>query len=458
MREQINEEVLCVLRMSEQTNKIILEYVKIEKPLSTLINDFTLLCNNPATTLDQLINYIKANEALNQLNGKYRYCASLKGTYQAFSANNLDTIKEISDEQQFMLLNKKIDPANYNIEKAVSDYKKQLSKRYELWHNAFSINIAYRQCQDDKSILTYSHRMDGWSNPVYRLTSNFSVEIKTNFGYGHASYFYAKLKYKNIDITPFSEWIQYEHAQFSEIVRYTQSYLLANENWLNAMEFSKDACNLSLLNEEAFVEIYIIEECEKMAKGLEEIFDKVHFSFKNRDNTDYFKEKDGHTLVEFRGEKISGALDFITKILEYEQIASIQSFIKRIEVCNKIIQPILVDESKIINTKITNLNEEISKVKPIFELVTIENTKFENKKKELKNEMIKNDKLDVRQIDFAKLDTEFNSKYPEYNAFKENYKIVTESYRMLNKQVQNLINVFENINSYTAKIIKYFGQ
>ena len=48
------------------------------------------------------------------------------------------------------------------------------------------------------------------------VTPNFSVEIKTNFGYGSVSYFYTKLKYKNIEITPFSEWVDYEFARFAK--------------------------------------------------------------------------------------------------------------------------------------------------------------------------------------------------------------------------------------------------
>ena len=458
MREQINEDLLCVLRKNGETNQIKIDYVNIDKPLTGLIAKISALCNNPQTSLQQIISFIETTEALNLLNAHYRYCVSLKGSYQAFTGNNADTIKEINERYQIMLLNQR-QSENYNINDAISNLKEEIRLRYILWHKAFSINKTYRLCHEDKSILTFSHRIDGWSNPVYQLTPNFSVELKTNFGYGrNVSYFYTKLKYKNIEITPFSEWINYEIAEFSEIVRYTESYLLENKNWLDAMEFSKDACNLSLQNEVAFVEKYIIDECEKMVKGLEEIFSIEQFSFKNRDKTEYTKDKKGHILVEFRGEKISGALDFISKILEYESIASIQSFIKRIEVCNKKIQPILVDESKIIKTKIANLKDEINALKPRNEKVIAEYTLYGNRKTELQKEMIKNGQLDFRQIDTVKLNAEFNKKYPEYKEFKDEYKSVTESYRMMNEQLQNLIKVYDNIIAYTKKIIQHFGQ
>ncbi len=457
MREKINVEVLCVLRKDGETNQIKIDYVKIDKPLTSIIDNFSTLCNNPQTTLQQIINFIETTEALNQLNAHYRYCQSLSGSYQAFTGNNAQTVKEINEHYQLMLLNQR-QSENYNISEHITKLKEEIRLRYILWHEAFSINKTYRLCHEDKTILTFSHRIDGWSNPVYQLTPNFSVELKTNFGYGHASYFYTKLKYKNIEITPFSEWIYYEIARFAEIVRYTQSYLLSNEYWIDAMEFAKDACNLSLINEVAFVEKYIIDECERMVKGLEDIFSMEHFSFKKRGNTEYTVDKKGHVLVEFRGEKISGALDFITKILEYESIVSIQTFIKRIEACNKKIQPILVDESKIIKTKITNLKDEISELKPKYEKVITENTSYGNKKVELQKEMIKNGQLDFRQIDTNKLNAAFITKYPEFKEFEKEYKSVTESYRMLNEQLQNLIKVYGKIIAYTEKIIAYFEQ
>jgi len=457
MREKINEEVLCVLRMNKDSNQIKIDYVNIDKPLIQLIEKFSALCKNPQTNLQEIISFIENTADFNQLNAHFRYCVSLKGSYQGFTGNNANTIKLINERYQLMLLNQ-IQFENYNINEAISNLKEEIRLRYLMLNKAFSINKAYRLCHEDKSILTFSHRMNGWSNPVFQLTLNFSVELKTNFGYGHASYFYTILKFKNIEITPFSEWINYEIAQFSEIVRYTQSYLLDNANWLDAMEFAKDACNLSMQNEEAFVDKYIIDECEKMVKGLEDIFSKEHFSFKNRDKTQYTRDKKGHILVEFRGEKISGALDFISKILEFDNIASIQSFIDRIEVCNRKIQPILVDESKIIMTKITNLKSEISVLKPKHERVLVENNLYVNKKIELQNEMIKNGQLDFMQVDIVKLNSEFNIRFPEYKEFEKVYKSVTESYRMMNEQLQNLMKVYDNIIVYIEKITKHFGQ
>ena len=98
-------------------------------------------------------------------------------------------------------------------EKVLQTFKKSFYDMYQLWTNAYSIRKAYETCKSDENIIIFSHRTSGWSNPVYQLTPNFSVEVLTNFGYGRSSYFYTRLKYKNIEITPFSDWINYRFVQ-----------------------------------------------------------------------------------------------------------------------------------------------------------------------------------------------------------------------------------------------------
>lgn len=456
MREQINENVLCILKKN-QSNEIEIGYINIEKPLANLIKSFVKICEAPETTLDQVKNFIIENQELNKLSAKYRYCIDLKGSYQAFTANNNNTINDIDTRYQIMQENQKNNKSNFDISKEITNLKIEIKNRYILWNNAFSINRTYRKCNEDKSIIAFSHRIDGWSNPVYQLTPNFSIEIKTNFGYGNASYFYNKLKYKNIEITPFSEWIEYEIAEFSEIIRYTKKYKLYNEYWLDAMEFSKDACNLSLTSEPKFVEKYIINECEKMVKGLEYIFSNDHFSFKDIEKKKYKVDKKGHLLVEFRGEKISGALDFISKILEFDNIVSVRDFITRIETCNHNIQPMLVKESKLLKAEINSSIEEIKNFKPTYDTIIDANNSYHKKKLEFKKEIITKNQLNPLQIASIEIDKIFIEKFPEYILFMEEYKRITESFRLMNEQLQNLTTVYENIETYNNKILNYFG-
>jgi hypothetical protein len=457
MKERINEDVLCVLRENKSINQIEIDYVDITNPLKLIIDNFSILCENSETTIQQLVTFIENTKEFEQLTAHYRYCISLRGSYQAFSANNQETIKEINKDYQLILHDNEKHPNTKNLIEKTNDLKQKIKCKYILWCKAFSINKAYRRCYEDKSILTFSHRIDGWSNPLYQLTPNFSVEIKTNFGYGGASYFYTKLKYKNIEITPFSEWIDYEFAHFSEILRYTRSYSLSNEYWIEAMEFSRDACNLSLTDEVKFIGKYIINECNKMVVGLEEIFNKEQFTFKKRGQEDYSINKNEHAIIEFRGEKISGSLDFVSKILELEAITSVEFFIKKIEEINQRIQPILIEEIPILNIKIKNIEQEKNKLKPKYDEINKVNNDYKQKKIKFKKEMISKSPPEKKWIDQGELEINFIEANPEYSDFKNEYRIFTDAYQMLIQRIKNNIKIRDKIIHCNQKITQYFS-
>ena len=458
MKDLINESKICVLLTDIENNKVEMDYISIEKHFEIQLKALNELCLKTTPNLDEIKQYIEKTPELNQLSHYYRYCQSLRGAYQAFYANNSEIIPYIQKQEEMIKRNYENSPDTYDIIKEVTSLKKEIYNKYVLWSKAFSINLAYRYCIERDQIILFSHRIDGWSEPVYQLTPNFSVEIKTNFGYGRASYFYTKLKYKNIDITPFSEWIDYEFAQFSEIIRYTKSHELSNSSWYEAIEFCRDACNLSLQNEEIFVERYIISECEKMVSGLEEIFHKESFSFryKSEGNGRYVVGKNGHVLTEFRGEKISGGLDFIDKILEFNQIIQIKSFINRIEQCNQKIQPILQSESVVIAEELVKLDEEYNKIKPSYLEVVRENNEYLAKKSELQKQMIFSKEIDSAQIDSMILNKKFIELYPDFIVFEQKYKSVIKEYRQLVQHINNLRKVLDKINNHNNKINLYF--
>lgn len=461
MKERINEEILCVLKKNNQSNQVEVDYVPIETQFKEFIGILSELCDDSNSTLNQVINFIKSLPELDDLTKYYDYCDVLYDSDQGFRVSNQSKIIKIIESQESMLHNQKYNNVNNlidHIKEDIADCKKEIKTNYIYWIKAYSINKSYELCREDGNILTFSHRMVGWSNPTYKLTTNFSVQIRTNFGYGRVSYFFTSLKYKNIEITPFSEWIEYEFAKFSEIIRYSRSHILKNEYWLEAMEFSRDACNLSITDEAKFVEKYIVDECEKMVIGLEEIFCKDKFIFKSRGKIERNTvEKKGNDLVMYRGEKISGALDFISKIIKFENITTIKSFINRIENCNKKIQPILLKESEKLKIKISDLTEEINALKPKYDNVIQKNNDFIIKKTELRDLMVTSRELNIQYIDHNKLEIAFQKEYSLYNEFKEEYKKVTDTFKIITIQIQNLTKVYDKIISYNNKIIVYFG-
>lgn len=310
----INEDFLITLMTDGQQSPIVIGKIDIINIFQDFLNSLKIICDEPKSSIHDLIVFLNSSPELIQLNGDYKYCEALASATGLLSYNNQKQIDEIAVRNDVLSFNKEyatnslveeislekvskkefrerlnIIEGEYQIK--IDEFKLEVYKHYKLISKAYSINKAYRKCYEDKKILTFSHRIRGWSSPAHNLSENFSIEIKTNFGYGGSSYFYVKIKYKNIDICPISEWINYEIAEFSEIIRYTRSYtktelksgrrnriLIENSFWQDALTFAEEACNCSIKGEENFVEFYILKECEDMVKGLENIMNrkKIH--------------------------------------------------------------------------------------------------------------------------------------------------------------------------------------
>lgn len=450
----INEQYLCVLK--EESGEIAVGIVPIELKLSTVFSQLNAICENEATSLEDIINFLESQTEIEQLDGYYPYCRQLYNSYEGFRADRTEIISNLNQTIDRIRLEKRSDPS-FNSADDIKDKKMWVKREYTLWRHAHAIKLAYRVSNDDPKVLSFSHRICGWSNPVYHLTPNFSIEIKTNFGYGSVSYFYTKLRYKNIDITPLSEWIHYEFAKFSEIVRYSQRYLLNHTEWLQTMAYAKDACNLSRSDEAAFVSKYIITECETMVSGLREVMNKDRFDFRNESRRNYQVDKRGHVLVEFRGEKVSGALDFIDKIMEFGHITAVQSFIERIKVCNRELQPLLASEIILLNTKIATALKAIEDYRPTHNEYELQEKEFVGKKDQIRKDLIRQNRMTEQHINYDLLNSTFDESFPEFKEFKEDYGKVMSNWSKLHEHHRNLVNICDKISAHNRKILDFFN-
>ena len=454
--QEINEKRLIVLKK----NPIAIDYIDIKKYFTDEISILKQLCFDTEPNLDELLEFLKKTDSFKALNGNYRYCKSLHASYVEFTASYEESCQTIMlhiHNYNQSLKNADSVTIEKN-EKVLQTFKKSFYDMYQLWTNAYSIRKAYETCKSDENIIIFSHRTSGWSNPVYQLTPNFSVEVLTNFGYGRSSYFYTRLKYKNIEITPFSDWINYRFVQTSELLRYSKKHPLSNPYWFEAIEFSKEACNLSVTDERKFVEKYIVDECELMATGLEDFFIKNSFHFKEYDKM-FEVDLDGHVLIDFRGEKITGALDFISKIIEFDKVASIQSFIERIEKINKKLEPILEAEVPKVKITIDELNQEKDDLEPKYDEVVNQSEIYEKKLNDLEKEMELKGEFDPSSHESRiELLNQFEEKHPDYERFMDEYKQVTSDFRNLNMDIANNNKILKNIESYKQKVQAYFSE
>jgi len=457
MNKKINEDVVCVLQKDKCSNRIEIGYLDIVNPIKSIFDSLFTLCDNDNTSIQQIVSYIQTAKEFELINGIHKYCVRLSSPYEGFLVHIDEYIDGINSKYNLYLSNKNDNPESSVFKSAIIHLKSRIKSDFLLWSNAYAIENLYTQCKNDKNILAFSHRICGWSNPGYKLTPNFYIEIITNFGYGSASYFYTKLRYKDIDITPFSDWIIYENANSHEIIRYSKSHVLVNDHWLEAMLFSCEACNLSLTDEEKFVNKYIIDECENMVRGLENFLYKDRFIFTNKKRFSYAVDKQGYVLTEFRGEKISGALDFIGKILSFDFIPSIKSFTTRIEHLNSIIHPILVNETNSLLINIQSLKDEIIALQPLYDNVILLNNEYDIKKDALKDQMIISGDLDPDRTNLLILNAEFENIYTDYKKFKEDYYKVTYGYNGICSNLHKLQILKDKISSHISKIDNYFS-
>lgn len=456
MQNKINKEVVCILADQNESSTIEIRYVEILNPLINSLQTLRSMCDDGNTHLVEILRYLKTNSDFDKLNGTYKYCESLRGSYQGFSVNNQEEISKLISSAKLLEFSYKNNPKGFDLKGEVESLKSSIVKQYSLWCHAHSINKIYRQCHDDAKVLTFSHRICGWSNPLYQLTPNFSVEIMTNFGYGPVSYFYTKFKYKNIEITPVSDWITYEKAAFAEIIRYSKKHDLEHERWLEAMEYAKEACNLSRTSEEKFVSKYIIDECEKMVNGLEHVIANSQFQFRNHQQKEYTVDKNGHVLIEFRGEKVSGALDFINKIMEFKDITSVNVFIEKIKTCNRKIQPVLANEVSVLDLKIPKLEAEIIVYKPKHDKIYQEHQEYGAKREELKVELINKNLMSWKSINKELWEEAFTKKYPDFEKFEIEFNKVRSNWLMMNENLKNLKICRNKIAEYNGRILSFF--
>lgn len=377
---RINEDELLVIKTNEDENAVYLDSIEIKPSFQ-----YQIILLSDCNTMSSIVDFFKKNNNLKTINGTYSYCVDLQGIYQSFSVNIsaaisvvelLDKFVKQNFDQSVFVGNSRslidlffkpfggIQCLNYD---GTSRDKFELEEDlcnlifnlFKVWVHAYSIQKTYEMCEEDENILMYSHRLNGWSNPVYALSKDLSVEVKTNFGYGWSSYFFVKLTYKDLELIPFSSWIEYRYAKYAQLIKYTSKYELSNEEWLNALSFTVNSCNESNVDEKRFVENFVVKECETMVKGLELLLEDKYNNAVNYDISRY-NENERWML---KGEKISGALEFIQKIIEFLEIFDLQQFIDRIVRCSIIVRPLLIVQTQKLMIKMGELEEQLKILK-----------------------------------------------------------------------------------------------
>lgn len=440
---KINETHICVLKSNGRELFVDLHPLKFE--FNVELSELERMAENPNRSSFELEEYID-NGPLKVLLSYFNYCENLSRPYQGISSiktTDYLTYKKKLDDYKTKI---ELDNKSYSteqIQELINEYQKQEKQEVLSKVKArvipYILDKTYKAFENQKEILAFSHRRVGWSFPKFKLSDDFEVIFKSNFGYGTASYFYTNIRYKEIDILPYSDWIRYRYAEKSEIIRYTRKHQLKNESWRMTMDFTSELFNYSEKSPNDFINKWIVNECIEMVDGLENLLNRNQ----NYEIINSFFFKDlrttlmGIELINFKGERISGALSFLEKIKGLIVFSNtIPSLIERILNCNLSIYHELNVEINKLNQIIKELENQIDKIHPNWTKLKTEIDDFNIKKSQMLNEFkLSNPEVEITQDILTKIDNNFNDKYPRFLNCKKEFEPVDNEYRSFKRKL-----------------------
>lgn len=447
--KKINKTHLIVIKKNDHDDHVYIDYIPIVNPLRKELDDLYDKCDTKNSVKSNVNEILDCNIEFREVLGEKDYCKHLHRPYQG-----IEDMAELS-----FCYDDKLTEEEKNDE--LEEDKAYLKKQMKIRDLPYAIEKTYESLTDDNSVLAASHRMCGWAEPRFNLTKDFSVQFLTNFGYGSVSYFYTKIRFKEIDIVPFSDWVVYSDGDLYEIIRYSTKYDLKNKYWENAMKYARDAMNLYLDDEKKFIIKYIIGECELLVNGLEYIltdeckfpyFSKFHRAYDNK-----YRFENRRILVKYRGEKITGALSFINSMAEYEGITSVSKFIKKIEEFNAVIQPTLIKEIDQVAIELERAEEELARIEPIYnnvKTVYMHLRKLRNRMKRIVK--VRRQKTATKDCNNMSLEDLFQRKYPNYGIICTDYNKLSKEYFYVKSLIRELKGFAGCFNNYNKKITAHF--
>lgn len=324
---KINETHIMVIRKDPATGRLVTDYLPLEFEERAKLNELEKLSKTAGITGEDMFKATQ-EKGLGYLLDYYDFCDCVCGSYQCCPAITIKDVKEgfYSNSNAF--------------------YRLLVSRTIP-----YCLSKKYKECREDPSIVAFSSRHVGWNSMHFSLNEDLSIAYNTNFGYGYANYFTANLKYKDIDILPYSMWVNYYNANIFQILRYTRTYCVSNSEWQPALEFGRDVCNSLVRNPSGFANEWLVGEVRKMVEGLRKIFnDHGSVIAVNESNGSGRKLNTKEEIILYKGEKMSGALSFLGKIKEIEKLnVSMESYITSILDMNRQMVPELqevIDEYK----------------------------------------------------------------------------------------------------------------
>ena len=394
--------------------------------------------------------------------------------------DELKYLKKNATEEEY---NSKI---NELVKEKMKDYVNSLRRgfSYQNFIYAQRYTAKLRDIKKESNVKMYSTDQIGWKDFEYKVNEDITAYIKTNFGYGVASYFFCNLKYKDINILPYSWPVKYFYVEMVDFVRYTTRYLPRRTSWSEVFDFTVTTANMAKHEPERFIKEWIVNEVEEMMKGLRlymsspdaelaeflnakrkasiyDIHEVAEYAFKdvirncgNRDREEY-KAMPKEKVIAFKAEKITGSLLLLDNLKKLSEIASvIIPYIAEIEEMNLKLQPEIELHLKNISEDINKLNIKLDSVIKELEPLT---TKLQYHKNKIDDLLEKTNKGRENKDKISKYEAEksYEKKHPEYTVLKNRIEKLTEQKDALEKEITRRENFVKILTKCKKRIAKY---
>ena len=164
--------------------------------------------------------------------------------------------------------------------------------------------------------------------------------------------------------------------------------------------------------------------------------------------------------MSYKGEKLSGSLNFITSIAEYESITSVKNFINDLE-------QLCEDELPTLLQELGEINDDLNKAEKNLTIEEPKYKKIQDKYGGISKKFLPLQKLHQRISTYGiiknpdtpkNLKKLFEIKYHDYGEIEtEYYKIKTE-YEKIEKKYREILKLINSLRSYDRKFKRYIDK
>lgn len=262
------------------------------------------------------------------------YHAELESKSQQYSEEFEHKFATLKKEDPGLFFQRQCDYLDIKMKEYAETVKKSYLNSARRFIMARNYTITLNAMKKRPGVRMYSTDTLGWSDFTYKVTDDVTITIGTNFGYGQSSYFHLGLRYKGIDILPYSFVTRYYQANMADIIRYTRLYEVEHDSWNVAFEFVERMANLAASNPEAFINETVVNEVNEMVGGLRALLASPrrfmdayagqagltlrcnYVTVRNmyRSERSTYEAYPHEMITAVKAEKITGALDFLDNL------------------------------------------------------------------------------------------------------------------------------------------------